>query len=80
MSEYRLLKETKPIASKDYKCIWCGHVIKRGSRYISEQSVYDGRMQNHHWHQECISACEEVNTGEFSYEFDPYDNERPKGE
>lgn len=73
---YELLSESRPKARKDHRCIWCGQKIEKGTTYISERSVFDGEMQNHHWHVECSEASQEYfSQGEC--EFDPYSNERP---
>lgn len=73
---YTLLSETKPVARKDHRCIWCGEPISKGTQYVAERSVYDGEMQNHHWHEECQMAAQDENDG-FDWEFMPYGNERP---
>jgi len=73
---YELLSSSRPIARKDHRCIWCGQKIEKGTKYRSEQSVFDGEFQNHHWHEECDRAAQEY----FRYgeeEFEPYGNERP---
>ena len=74
---YTLLSETRPKARKDHRCIWCGQVIPKGSEYVSERSVFDGEMQNHHWHEECLDSARE-NNDECEWEFEPYGNERPE--
>lgn len=73
---YVLLSQTEPIARKDHCCIWCGEIIAKGEKYTAERSVYDGEMQNHHWHTECLKACQIENFREAEYEFMPYENER----
>ena len=73
---YTLLSETRPIARKDHRCIWCGEKIPKGEQYVAERSVFDGDMQNHHWHQECLEDVHENN--DTAWEFMPYSNERPK--
>lgn len=65
------------MARKDHKCIWCGQAIPKGTEYIAERSVFDGEMQNHHWHPECLEDCKLAYAGESEWEFIPYDNERP---
>jgi hypothetical protein len=73
---YRLLFDAMPIARREHRCIWCGQTIPIGSKYRHEKSVYDCRIQDHHWHLECDeSAAEYFTSGED--EFDPYDNLRP---
>jgi len=73
---YELLSESKPVARKDHRCIWCGHKIENGTMYVNERSVFDGEMQNHHWHPECLEDANNSNDGG-EYEFEPYGNERP---
>src|SRR5690348_8752902 len=74
---YTLLSKTDPVARKDHRCIWCGQRIPKGEGYINERSIYDGDMQNHHWHPECWEASKEEFSRECEWEFSPYDNERP---
>lgn len=74
---YCLFSETKPVARKDHKCIWCGQRIPKGEQYVAERSVFDGEMQNHHWHQECLADARENNDKYGEWDFMPYDNERP---
>jgi hypothetical protein len=71
-----LLSETRPIARKDHRCIWCGQSIPKGSQYVYEVSVFDGDMQNHHWHEECLKSAR-TNNDEGEWEFMPWSNERP---
>jgi hypothetical protein len=33
-------------------------------------------MQNHHWHNECLKDAQD--NSDCEWEFQPYDNERPK--
>ena len=74
---YCLLSETAVRAQKPYRCIWCDQRIEKGERYVRECSIYDGDIQNHKWHPECINAChaEYMKTGE--EELYPGENERP---
>jgi hypothetical protein len=74
---YTLLSSTSPKARKDHKCIWCGEAIPKGEKYTHEKSVYDGEMQDHKWHDECLKWA---NKNHFPHqeEFDPMENERPK--
>lgn len=72
---YSLLSETHPVARVEHRCIWCGQKILKGERYTAERSVYDGEMQNHHWHAECLRAARA--DSELDWEFNAYDNERP---
>lgn len=73
---YTLLSETRPIARKEHRCIWCGQAILKGEKYVAERSVFDGEMQNHHWHPECLTDARA--TEDCEWEFMPYSNERPE--
>ena len=75
---YSLLSETRPTARKDHRCIWCGQKISKGEQYVAERSVFDGEMQNHHWHQECLEDCHIAFANECEWEFMPYSNDRPE--
>jgi len=77
---YTLLSETQPVARKDHRCIWCGQKIPSGTKYLAERSIFDGEMQNHHWHPECAQHCREINDEEAIWEFEAYSNERPRGD
>ena len=71
----RLLSETKPKARKAHTCIWCGENIVEGENYIHQKSVYDGRIQDHKWHVECLDDSSEYFRHE--EEFEPYEADRP---
>lgn len=75
---YALVRETRPIARKEHQCIWCGQQIVKGSRYVAEYSKFDGEMQNHHWHEECLEDCKLENYDECIWEFYPYEHVRPE--
>jgi hypothetical protein len=53
------------------------NLSRKGSQYVAERSVFDGEMQNHHWHEECLENAREIND-ECVWEFEPYSNERPE--
>lgn len=55
---YLLLSETKPVARKEYRCIWCPEKILKGEKHLHERSKYDGRFQDHRWHPECREAAD----------------------
>ena len=74
---YQLISETEPRARKKYLCIWCGQAILKGEKHTHEVSNYDGDLQDHRWHMECIAAAQEYFRTERCEEFDPYENERP---
>lgn len=74
---YTLFAMTHPVARKDHRCIWCGQKIAKGEQYTFERSVFDGEMQNHHWHPECLEDCRIENEHAGEWEFMPYSNDRP---
>lgn len=74
---YQLIRESHPIARKEHRCIWCGERIDKGSAYVHEISIFDGQLQNHHWHNECLADAGEV-FRMYGPEFTAYENERPK--
>lgn len=75
MSSYVQFSLTSRKARKPHRCIWCGHKITIGEKYLDERSLYDGNIQRHRWHPECSEASAESNE-----EFSAYDNERPSPE
>lgn len=74
---YTLLAKTEPVARKDHRCIWCYGSIAKGTKYLAERSVFNGEMQNHHWHPECWKACADESAGECEWEFTPGEGQRP---
>jgi len=74
---FRLLAESRPVARKEHKCIWCGENILKGETYRRERSIYEEMMQDHKWHLECNSAAAEF-FADGAEEFSPHDN--PRGE
>lgn len=78
MSRYHCFDQTTRVARKNHVCIWCGQQIEQATSYVHEQSIYDGRFQNHKWHPECWDASQkEFSCSCYGTEFDPGDNERP---
>jgi hypothetical protein len=75
---YRLIREEERKARKPHSCIWCAQPIQVGERYVFERSVYEDRMQNHHWHPECLEDMHAVASHEGGpVEWTPGANERP---
>ena len=74
---YEQIDSTKPIARKEHKCIWCAEPIVKGEKYYHDISKFDGTLQNHHWHLECVDAFWKDN---YDNEFEAYQNERPSKE
>lgn len=74
---YTLFSETTRKARKKHRCIWCGESIPVGEVYVDERSVYDGCIQRHRWHPECLAGARaEWNAGGDT-EFEAHQNERP---
>jgi len=71
---YTQLRRTKPIARKNYRCVYCGEKIHKGEKHIHEISIFEGEFQDHRWHKECLSS--HIKSGEV--EFDYMSNDRPK--
>ena len=75
---YTLLSEATRTARKQHRCIWCGQDIAAAEQYVDERSVYDGDIQHHRWHPECLDAMrDEAREWGGSFEFSPHDNDRP---
>lgn len=75
---YRLIKETERTARVPHRCIWCGESIAAGDKYLHERSVFDGEMQNHHWHHECMTAMHDAARYEGGeIQWSPGSEERP---
>lgn len=76
---YQLFESpTRTALRKEHRCIWCGQKIRIGEKYMDERSVYDGNIQRHRWHPECLNAAHEYFRNTAEEEFSPWDNERPK--
>lgn len=69
---YSLLSRKQVCAHKEHQCIWCCYPIVSGSKYVRENSVYDGGFQNFAWHEACRKdaddyfnegGCEEFTPG-----------------
>lgn len=69
---YLLLSETKPVARKEYRCIWCPEKILKGEKHIHESSKYDGDFQDHRWHMECKKAADSFFRENDECEFEPH--------
>jgi predicted nucleic acid-binding Zn-ribbon protein len=72
------LSSETPMARKQHRCTWCGEHIEKGDTYVRVSGVFDGDLQTSKFHPECDDACtEEARYEGGSFEFMPYDNERP---
>jgi hypothetical protein len=74
---YRLLSETRPIARKAHKCIWCGESIPVGEQYLRAKVAGEGTVSDQAWHFECKDDCDETSLYDGD-EFMPHSNERPE--
>lgn len=75
---YRLFTLDERTARKAHRCIWCGEAIPVGAKYLDERSVYEGCVQRHRWHPECLPACSSALREAGDEGFDAYQNERPQ--
>lgn len=75
---YTHLSDSRPIARKQHRCIWCAQFIEVGEQYERTASIYDGEFQNDAWHLECRAAMleEMAAFGGGEFEFYPHENER----
>lgn len=78
MSAYHLLSMVARTAAKPHRCIWCGEYIEKGERYQDERSVFDGHMQHHRWHPECLEDAQEGWRAGDDAEFIPHNQDRPE--
>jgi hypothetical protein len=53
---YILFSETKPVARKEHRCVWCNENILIGEKHIRADGMYDG-FQHDRWHNECRDAA-----------------------
>jgi len=74
---YTLFSMTTRRARKQHKCIWCGQAINIGDTFEDERSVYEGHVQHHRWHAECLDGQRKIASEWGSDEFSAYENERP---
>ena len=74
---YRLFELKTRVAQKQHRCIWCGESIEPGAKYLDERSVYEGQIQRHRWHPECMPVCQQALRESGDSDFDAYQNERP---
>lgn len=50
---YHLFNKKWVTARVRHVCIWCGQYVVPLEIYLREESIYDGRHQNHAWHWDC---------------------------
>jgi hypothetical protein len=41
---FTILKESYPVARKEHRCMFCGHIIKPGEKYRRTTIAYDGEV------------------------------------
>jgi len=54
---YQTLSESRPVARKDYRCVWCYETILAGTKHLHAVGICDG-IQDDRWHLECAEASE----------------------
>ena len=54
------LKESHPIARKEYLCGLCGCKIKKGHKYYRQTNIYDGCIYDWIEHDECHQIASEL--------------------
>ena len=69
---FTLLSSVTRKARKQHRCIWCTEPIEMGDKYTHEKSVYDGYMQDHKWHPECLGANADYHREEGESEFEAH--------
>jgi hypothetical protein len=72
---YQFLKDYVHKARARHTCIWCGEMIAPGTQYTKRVSTYDGDLQSHSFHMECVEPCQTY-CADGHGEFEPYENER----
>ena len=55
-----ILKESHPIARKEYLCGLCGCKINKGQKYHRQTNVYDGCIYDWIEHEECCQIVSEL--------------------
>lgn len=50
--------ETRPVADKSHKCIWCVERIAPGTKHMRYVGIWEGDWQNWRMHVECLEAHE----------------------
>lgn len=56
----QVLKNIKPIARKEHKCMFCGGAIPIGVKYDKQICVYDGSVYDWVTHEECSNIAHEL--------------------
>ena len=74
---YQEIRHYSLIARKPHRCIWCGEPIQKGDLHIRIKSKFDGDLQDHRFHGECVDPCHE-HCDQSEGEFIPFDNKRGK--
>lgn len=55
-----VLKNSKPTARKEHKCMFCGGIIKVGEKYDRQTCVYEGSVYDWIAHCECSSLAHKL--------------------
>lgn len=62
------LNDTSRIARKDYRCLFCGDVIKKGERYTAWTFADGGKVFTDKYHKNCAYAISQnCETGDEEY-------------
>lgn len=56
-----ILKETKPVARKEHRCMFCYGIIHKGQKYLRQTNVVDGIVGDWVCHQECQDVAKALN-------------------
>lgn len=55
-----ILKEIKPIARKEHRCMFCYGIIRKGQQYFRQTNIVDGIVGDWVCHQECQDVAREL--------------------
>lgn len=64
-------------ARREHVCTYCGEAIEIGTRYPRWASYDDGRAFTNKMHPECLDAAREDAYHDGSFEYTPYNSDRP---
>lgn len=64
-----ILRQSTPVAKKDYKCFWCGLTIPKGLKYSYEVQVFDGEFNPIRAHSCCAELFHEYVKDDYYYDY-----------